>query len=1431
MNRGFATVAGGGLPLPTTAVSLGDRTGKTSNIDWNLSSVYTVTVTSGSGLTFKFLPIASKYGPQRVSLIVTNTSGVNAGMTWASSNIKTTSPTTRIVSAMSPTTTAVLNFLWDGTSYYYIDGWFSDGSQTGTTGSNTFLGQVVAGSNQADSQISGLLQAVGQGTFGSISASTYSASPGPPLLELFKAHQNTINGTTLTAATVSGEVLGRIDFMGVGNYNSTYHYSGIGASIQGVQTAAVTTVGSSQSAQPPTRIEFRTNDSSINSSTQLRTSILDTGQVIVGSTTTAQTINGINSSVQVQGTGGDTSSVMVGSWNAATAGPTLEFMKSRNATIGSNTALVSGDSLATFDFSGVNTAPARVNTASQIMAVDGSPGATFIPSRFEWWVGTASAAPARAVTILNTGTLSVGNTTTALTLATTTAALQVNQTSSSTAGAIFSNWAADANSAPLIFQKSRGTAVGTYTATNHLDVIGELNFYGVNSSSASTLMGQWFMRQSGAAGTTNNKAWFEWHVGDTTNPGSTYIMNLSSTGLSVGGSSAIFAGTSLDSYGANSDVSALGSELTTNGTFTGNATGWTLNTGWAYSSNTVVCTTSTGGLGTMTQNISVTSGVVYLVQWDQTHSIASDSQITVSIGAVNGMVIKFADTVVHTTGQLITAGATGSLALTFTPTAGSGTITIDNVTVKAVTPATNSSPAGWYDSAGALIGSARGTVALSNLAFGRLTFANNNSGQANVAFGTQTLNALVTANSSTAFGYQALANLAIGDGNTAVGRGALVVNVSGPSNTAIGYQALVSLINGASNTSVGFGGMNALTYGSHNASLGVNSGSGVTTGSKNTFLGRDAGANVTTGDQNVSIGYLTQVASATNSGQLSIQNIIYGFGNTSTGGTVSSGTIVIGAATDDATNTLQVNHSTAVYQYSADAVGAVQTFAKSRNATYGSNTGVSSSDVIGKVLFRASNTSPAMVDTAYMQVVAQGGANSTVIPSQFQWYTSTSSGAPVNNMVLDANGNLFLPNPITSTLIIGSTTSLSYGFSIGSQINSTTSTNAGSLGLGIWGTSGPVLKLQLSRGALGVASTTSSGDLLGQIRFGGVDTGNNYREGVRLDAYQDGAAGSLIVPGRLEIATTGSNGVTRMALAVNGDATMTQLGQGTGGLIPAAPASGNSKIYTESVANRQMMAMVDPSGSSHSHQPHFGRAFIQAFAPTPGAATITWEGAQPTLTVVGTATARTPATTRYMTRAGRLGFVSAATAGSLTSWYTSAAASQWFTLGNGTSQGGFHYILRWGISDAATVAGARQFMGLSSAIAAPTNVAPTTLTNCIGMGCDIGIGNNMKIYYGGSAAQTSIDLGANFPANTLSTDWYEFSLFAPVNLNNTVYYSVKRLNSLATAPATGTLSGTAGTALPANTTFLAPVMWRTNNATALAVAFDVGSLYIESINT
>ena len=192
----------------------------------------------------------------------------------------------------------------------------------------------------------------------------------------------------------------------------------------------------------------------------------------------------------------------------------------------------------------------------------------------------------------------------------------------------------------------------------------------------------------------------------------------------------------------------------------------------------------------------------------------------------------------------------------------------------------------------------------------------------------------------------------------------------------------------------------------------------------------------------------------------------------------------------------------------------------------------------------------------------------------------------------------------------------------------------------------------------------------------------------------------------------------------------------------------------------------------------------------------------------------------------RLGYVSAATAGSLCSQYFLAGAQQ-YTLGNGSGLGGFHMIYRIGVTDAAAVAGARMFCGMRTVVTAPTNVEPSTgQTNSFGF-AQLSTDNTQWYFtYGGSAAQTAVALGTAIGAPTLTNTAWDLAIYAPPNSSNIVYYQLTNLGSGTSV--SGSVTGVAGTALPANTTFLAPVLWRCNNATALAVGLDISSIYIET---
>ena len=280
-----------------------------------------------------------------------------------------------------------------------------------------------------------------------------------------------------------------------------------------------------------------------------------------------------------------------------------------------------------------------------------------------------------------------------------------------------------------------------------------------------------------------------------------------------------------------------------------------------------------------------------------------------------------------------------------------------------------------------------------------------------------------------------------------------------------------------------------------------------------------------------------------------------------------------------------------------------------------------------------------------------------------------------------------------------------------------------------------------------------------------------------------------------------------------------------------APPEGFVRLFNRKIADRNMVAMMGPSGLDAALQPLLARNKVGLWMPPGNATTVPGVLGFTAFTATGfTATARNVATTRMFTRMRRLGYVTVATAGTV--GIARVAVAQ-ITMGAddptaGMPIGGFLKIIRFGISDAALIADARMFIGISNATGTQTNVEPSTLTNSIGVGHGAA-DTNLKLYWGGSAAQTPIDLGANFPVNTQNVDVYELALFAaPGAANNgAVGVQVTRLTTGDTFATS--LAGTPGTQLPASNTLLSYSRnWRSNNASAIAAGIDIFGDYIET---
>ena len=137
------------------------------------------------------------------------------------------------------------------------------------------------------------------------------------------------------------------------------------------------------------------------------------------------------------------------------------------------------------------------------------------------------------------------------------------------------------------------------------------------------------------------------------------------------------------------------------------------------------------------------------------------------------------------------------------------------------------------------------------------------------------------------FSLTGVGNIGIGYGLAnlgTVGNQPLIGLTSGGGNIGVGAAALATMATGFGNVAVG-GGALSLATGSGSVAIGQDAGQVATSGNFNTLLGQSAGVVLTSGSNNVVIGHLADASSPTGSNQLSIQNAIYGTGNTGTGNT------------------------------------------------------------------------------------------------------------------------------------------------------------------------------------------------------------------------------------------------------------------------------------------------------------------------------------------------------------------------------------------------------------------------------------------------------------------------------------------------------------------------------------------------------------------
>jgi len=166
----------------------------------------------------------------------------------------------------------------------------------------------------------------------------------------------------------------------------------------------------------------------------------------------------------------------------------------------------------------------------------------------------------------------------------------------------------------------------------------------------------------------------------------------------------------LDVNGSVGVYASVGPEKVTNGTFSGNATGWTVPSGWTYNSNAV--DKDGAGTGVLEQDVGAIANEIYKVQFQISNHSAAWVYAQVG-GAHNqdGLISNDGGSVtadgIYT--EYITATNTGNLQIKVT---GSSRFTIDNISVKKVGSKAANHVAMWVDDTGQWDGNASGNAGL-----------------------------------------------------------------------------------------------------------------------------------------------------------------------------------------------------------------------------------------------------------------------------------------------------------------------------------------------------------------------------------------------------------------------------------------------------------------------------------------------------------------------------------------------------------------------------------------------------------------------------------------------------------------------------------------------------------------------------------------------
>lgn len=269
---------------------------------------------------------------------------------------------------------------------------------------------------------------------------------------------------------------------------------------------------------------------------------------------------------------------------------------------------------------------------------------------------------------------------------------------------------------------------------------------------------------------------------------------------------------------------------------------------------------------------------------------------------------------------------------------------------------------------------------------------------------------------------------------------------------------------------------------------------------------------------------------------------------------------------------------------------------------------------------------------------------------------------------------------------------------------------------------------------------------------------------------------------------------------------------------PVNPAAGNASLFMKPFGGRNMPGFIGAEGAACYMQRHLAFGHVGWVLPVPGATTTNAVGCA--LSTVGTATATGISNSGKYTRRSRIEYLvtTAATTAIAVARHSAAYVS---VGGSVAGEGGFFSIQEWGPATGGTVATNRAFCGLHTN-SAPTDVQPSTLVDCVGMGWDAADANIQILHNDGTGVATKIDLGASFPVPAVDrTNLYRLFLFAPPGTTQRVDYMV--VNTITGAVASGSIT----TNLPTTSTLLAQKIWMSVGGTSSVVGIALVAMYFE----